>query len=236
VRARLFAPARVLIHDDARAGDWLERSSVRRNVTFRERTVIAQKRGDLWIVDKTGPGWATRALRLVCDRDGKVLAAAAGTPGKDDLVAIKIGPEARESDAGTVEVETPAGKVKARRTTFQLGGSLPEETTRTVGLEGPFRGIELASETVRAGHKRTVTLADVSEATLAVGGVERACWKLTRRTAQDGAILAVVVEWVSKAPLFFGERVLLRREEGGPEEKTDLGRDSPPVFPLSAPR
>src|SRR5581483_383079 len=158
-RHDLAAPFRIRLHDGAKIGDWLERTKVRKGQTpLKERTTIAGRRGELWIIDRNGPTWAGNAFRLFCAADGRVLAAAAAKPGEDDLTAVKIAAEPVEPKGNPVVLDTAIGKVKALEVQFKAGPHADDIATKTVGAEGPFEGLELGRVFDHDGKKLVTRL------------------------------------------------------------------------------
>jgi len=234
-RSNVFAPARVPIHAGAKVGDWLEHVRTRKHPqgVIRDRTTIAGRVGDLWVVDRTGPMWIGRALRLICATDGRVVAAAAGKPGEEELAAVKIRPEPVQLESTPIDLDTPIGKIKARRERVQLGNDPDAVTTRIVGAEGAFEGVFLGRELDHDGRKSGEHIVGLEEAKLAFAGSERPCFKLTLENTVNGAPKGPRVEvWLSKTPLFFGEHALQQRDSNV-EETIEQGAGGTPAFPLT---
>jgi hypothetical protein len=232
-RANFSAPAHVSIHAGAKAGDWLERVKTRHRPegVSKERTTIAGRIGDLWIIDRTNPIWVGRSLRLVCAADGRVLTAAAAKPGEEELVAVKVQAEPEKLESTPVELDTAIGKVKALRQRVKVGAHADDVATRFVGAEGAFEGVSLGREFDHDGRKSAERIVGLEAAKIPFAGADRECFKLTLESSVNGTPKGRVDVWLSKKAIFFGEHAI-QRKDALSEERLEQGVGGEPVFPL----
>ncbi len=230
-RRNTFAPGHITLHKDAKVGDWLEHVKTRQHPksVAKERTTIVGRIGKLWIVDETGPRWLGRSLRVVCTEEGRVVSAGAAKSEGEELVAIKIKEDhTTVLETAEIELDTPMGKVKATRQKVQTGPDADDVVTRISGAKGgPFEGVSLGRESEHDGRKmdeHLVGLEDTKDG-------DRPCFKLTLETTVSGGKGSRVDYFVSKTPLFFGERIF-KRADSILEETVEQGSGGSPAFPL----
>jgi hypothetical protein len=230
-RKNTYAPGHVTLHKDAKVGDWLEHVKTRQHPKSetKERITIVGRIGKLWVLDETGPRWLGRSLRLVCTEEGKVVSAGAAKSEGEELVAIKIKEDHNTVlETAEVELDTPMGKVKATRQKVQTGPDADDVVTRITGAKGtPFEGVSLGREQEHDGRKMDEHLVGLEE----TKDGDRPCFKLTLETTVSGGKPNRVDYYVSKTPLFFGERIF-KRVDAMLEETVAQGSDGKPVFPL----
>lgn len=235
----LVAPPRVTLHPDPRVGDTVERTVQQRQHVMRERTTVVGRDPRGYVIERTGASYGGYALRLVVDPSGRTLAAEAGFPGARERVPITIAEEASpepEALEGQETIEVPAGRFRCERWVLERDEPFPTRNVRWVAAEGPLAGELIREETRAGGVLATLDLLRWEEASEEVAGRPLPCLHLVRGPAIDGVAQAPIEEWVSRAPLLFGER-LVRLENGlGSTRLTDLGAGGTTVFPAEPSR
>lgn len=232
-RDDIEAPPRVTLHEGARVGDTLERTSEQRDHVTRERTtIVARTQDGGFVIERTGPAWGGLAMRLVVDREGRTLSAAVGVPGDRALAPCAIAAEQpdREYKAGRDEVTAAGRTFRCDRMVIDQQDPIPLRSTRWVVAEGPYAGLVVAQESQVAGRTTRVELVSLEETTVEVGDTSVPCLHVARRTLLDGVPSPPVQEWVATRPLFFGE-TLVKLDNGlGVSRITAIARDGRSVF------
>jgi hypothetical protein len=238
LRDLIRAQPRLAIHEGARVGDWLERSTSSRGLTTRQREAIVGEREGGWVVELTGPAWQGYVLQLLVDKKtGKVVEAKAAPPGKpDDWKGVNLADEGdrpAEKEEGEEDIVVPAGAFHCRRTLTEITGMAKSKTFRFLAMDGPLR-TEVVKEVVqvwdgRAWHETVIFLVESKPLTLDVSGQQVACDKIVRRTTIDGVKQPDATEWVARKPLFFDEK-LVKLESSGTTSEVKQGRGGKSVF------
>lgn len=207
------APARVKLHKDAQAGDWLERVSSTKDGVVRERWTYLGERDGKMIAEVSGPTWPGVVLELAFDATGKVVEAKAAPPGKQDelkpiAIATEPPPFAEKTEADE-DVMIAAGVFHCRRV---MGERQGERRWRWVALDGPANGYSVKEHMQtwdgKAWRESMMFAAAIKNEAVDVSGKSIDCLKLVKRITVAGAKQPDTTEWIARTPVHFGERVV----------------------------